>query len=154
MPNRAGMITFNYAGHVLVLSALASPHTWVFPKGHIEPNEASYEAAQREVLEEAGVFAPPDMQGPLGTTEHWFNDEHVVVEWWTGRSRWRVINKGPYEESNFRHVRWMPPDKALGILSFGDLRNILRKALCLPEDPDDNAVIFTNVLDVDETLRS
>ena len=32
---------------------------WTFPKGHVEPGEAPWEAAAREACEEAGAIGPP-----------------------------------------------------------------------------------------------
>src|SRR5450759_5071039 len=39
---------------VLLVGARPQPDDWVFPKGHIEPDETAAEAARREVREEAG----------------------------------------------------------------------------------------------------
>lgn len=39
-----------------LLVKLWSGHHWSFPKGHVEPDEDSRHAAQRELLEETGLY--------------------------------------------------------------------------------------------------
>jgi 8-oxo-dGTP pyrophosphatase MutT (NUDIX family) len=40
---------------VLIVRARKNPSDWIFPKGHIEPDETPAQAAVREAEEEAGV---------------------------------------------------------------------------------------------------
>ena len=40
---------------VVLVRAKKNPEHWVFPKGHIEPGETPENAAERELLEEAGI---------------------------------------------------------------------------------------------------
>ncbi|HUD04351.1 MAG TPA: NUDIX domain-containing protein [Candidatus Paceibacterota bacterium] len=49
----AGGVVLNQKGKVLVVSQ--NGNSWSLPKGHIEKDETSVEAAQRETLEESGV---------------------------------------------------------------------------------------------------
>ena len=134
IPNRAGMICFNRAGEVLLVSALGKPSCWVFPKGHIEQGEASYEAAEREVLEEARVHATCDWGSPIGVDEYDYKGEHVVVEWWTGMGIELVAP--PHDDEiawGFREAKWVKWQVALDLLSFPSQRNLLRRALCVEE---------------------
>lgn len=49
----AGGVVLNKKGQVLVVNQ--NRNSWSLPKGHIEPGENPKEAAEREILEEAGV---------------------------------------------------------------------------------------------------
>lgn len=138
--NRAGMVAFNLAGQVLLVSALTNDKTWVFPKGHIEPGEETYETAEREVREETGVKAFTTGE-PIGITsfiQKWTNkpDETVVVEWWAGVAA-GLVEKLPdelYLESDFRKTQWVTWQTALDLLAFDDLKEILKKALCIKQE--------------------
>ena len=142
LPNRAGLIVFNRAGQVLVCSSLIRSNIWVFPKGHIEPNEASYEAAERECVEETGVYAVVDSSVPLLSQTYTYQNEDVIVEWWTGLA---VKLQHEKWKDTGRVVRWVPPTQALELLSFAALRNALRAALCLDEEETiTGAVILTD----------
>lgn len=55
---QAGAVTFKKNSdsfEILLIKSKKKPSKWVFPKGHIEPGETALQAAQRELLEEAGV---------------------------------------------------------------------------------------------------
>ncbi len=152
LPNRAGMVCFNVVGHVLVVSAMGKTDSWVFPKGHIEALERGYETAEREVWEEAGIKARVvNTATPLGQTEFlqtvkdktYEITEQVVTEWWVGAGLYRATldphHADGYKETDFRVIKWLPWRTALEVLSFPDQREMLRRALCLPEG--DNGVI-------------
>ena len=150
-PNRAGMICFNRAGEVLVISALGKPNSWVFPKGHIETGEESWEAAVREVEEEARIHATVDTGESIGTTSYKLESgEEVVTEWWTGLGVREQIEPLSGDELGwgFRLAKWVRWEVALELLSFPDLRNMLRRSLCLPE-VEDSAVTITDPKEVD-----
>ena len=138
--NRAGMVCFNLAGNVLLVSALANDDQWVFPKGHIEPGEETFETAEREVREETGVkaFTTGEAIGTTSFTQKYTNrpDETVVVEWWAGIAA-GLVDRAPdelYMESDFRKVQWVHWKKAIDMLAFNDLKEILKKALCIREE--------------------
>lgn len=148
-PNRAGMVCFNVVGHVLVVSALGKTDEWVFPKGHIENNERGYETAEREVWEESAIKARVlSTSAPLGQTEFKVKDgkyagEDSVTQWWTGLAQFRAAldpyHADGYKETDFRVVKWLPWRTALDVLSYPDQRDMLRRALCMPEG--DNGVV-------------
>lgn len=152
IPNRAGMICFNRAGLVLVCSALGRTDCWVFPKGHIEQGESSYEAAERECEEECRVKATCDYGAPLGQTEYDYKGEHIVCEWWAGLAIHLVEEPESGDEISwgFRTIRWATWEEALGLLSFPDMRNMLRRALCLEEEDSSQAIILTDVKELSD----
>jgi 8-oxo-dGTP pyrophosphatase MutT (NUDIX family) len=131
-------VCFNLAGQVLLVSALGREDQWVFPKGHIEPNEETFETAERECAEETGVRALVT-GSPIGITtyESSYNGkkETVVVEWWAGTGV-GIADRNPlaqWEEYDWRTTTWVYPEEALKMLTFEDTRAILRKALCYKE---------------------
>ena len=146
-PNRAGMICFNRVGEVLLISALGKPCVWVFPKGHIEKGESTYEAAEREVKEETGIYAVVDsVAHPVGITSYTYQGESVVCEWFAGFAVSAVEDEVWVDG---REIRFVPWRTALDLLSFPSLRNMLRRSLCLPE-VEDNQVTVTDPKEINE----
>src|ERR1044072_7679912 len=71
----AGGVVFNKEGQVLLVSAGSlrdrSTLHWKFPKGHIEGEESSEEAALREVKEETGIDGK--ILGKLTTSKYTYS---------------------------------------------------------------------------------
>lgn len=137
VPTRAGMVCFNRVSHVLIVSAMGKTNEWVLPKGHIEKGETSFVTAVREVREEASIESIVVSPTPIGVTDFWMpgtaGGEHVVTEWWTGVAIKPAELDPHYNESDLRVVKWVEWKTALEALSYPDQRNMLRRALCLPE---------------------
>lgn len=149
LPNRAGMVCFNVVGHVLVVSALGKTDEWVLPKGHIETvmgslPERGYETAEREVWEETGIKARVlNTSQALGVTVYEVPKDAVkhagetsITQWFAGQAVFRANvtqQADGYKESDFRVIKWLPWRTALDVLSYPDQRDMLRRALCLPE---------------------
>ena len=130
IPNRAGMICTNLVGQVLIMTGFGDSSIWVFPKGHIEKGESPEQAAKREVLEECGIVATPLAQ--IGITSFKQHGKDVVIQWFSGCAvrKQRVEICEGYAEEDFREIKWVSPEEALDILSFPDLKEVLKKALC------------------------
>ena len=107
------MLAYTHAGK-------QAPEHWVFPKGRIAPGESAEKAAQREVREEAGVEA--DILMPIGATEYHIGDEAVRVQFFL--MRYVVERMSP----EGRRKRWCTYEEGLGLLSFEDARDLLRRA--------------------------
>jgi polyphosphate kinase len=94
---------------------------WSFPKGKIVDGEVAADAAAREVLEETGFRC--SLGSEIGTLEHRDRDgSRKVVRYWemspeSGRFT-------PNDEVD--QIRWLPPDKALRLLSYDRDRALLR----------------------------
>jgi 8-oxo-dGTP pyrophosphatase MutT (NUDIX family) len=107
----------------LVVTAKDNPTHWIFPKGHIERGESPDEAAVREVLEETGIQAT--LLTSLGTTRFSLNEDVIEVAFYLMRYC-RSVGSG-----EGRSVRWCTYDEALALLSFEDIKALLRRSLVL-----------------------
>jgi ADP-ribose pyrophosphatase YjhB (NUDIX family) len=93
---------------------------WVLPKGHIEPGEASEDAARREVLEETGVKGR--IITPLGIVQFEARGKAMRVQYFL----MEFISRGAAMEQ--RETRWASYDEALVLLSHESNRELLRSA--------------------------
>ena len=109
----------------LIVTAKDNPTHWIFPKGHIEQGESAEAAAVREVREETGIEATP--RTFLGTTRFSFNRDTIEVAFYLLKYS-RSVGKGEK-----RSIRWCTYDEALALLSFEDLKTLLRKSLPIVE---------------------
>ena len=132
--NRAGLVCFNLAGQVLLVKALNMKDQWGFPKGHIEAGEETFQTAERECQEECGVIASV-IGDSIGQTSFSYLGEDVVIEWFSGLSSRRIPEDlvGMSVESDWRESKWFHWNKALEVLAFKDLKDILRAALCFKD---------------------
>ena len=100
---------------------------WEFPKGHLEVDESSQQAALREVEEEAGVVAKvlekvdkieyfyyEDKQKVLKTVVYFLMEYVGEGE---ATTAFEVMDKG-----------WLPLDEVEGRLTFGDTKELWKKA--------------------------
>jgi 8-oxo-dGTP pyrophosphatase MutT (NUDIX family) len=105
----------------LLVTAKLDPTHWVFPKGHIEKGETPAEAAQREVMEEAGVRAQSIFQAGSSTYAVPGKEKVHVVYYLMAFASERAAAEG-------RAVRWLPYARAKSRLTFDEARRALRKA--------------------------
>jgi 8-oxo-dGTP pyrophosphatase MutT (NUDIX family) len=68
-------------GERLVLGHASRSPRWDIPKGEAEPGESFAAAACRELQEETGLVAPPDVLMPLGVKEYLRNKDLVLFAW-------------------------------------------------------------------------
>ena len=127
----AGAIAFrNRDGRpeVLLVRAKDDESQWLFPKGHIKPNETPEITAVRELREEAGAWGYP--VGPAGTMEF----EYAGKKY---RARYYVIRVRKIRKSLERRAhKWFPLDQVADALTFPDARTLFRAALPLMTPPD------------------
>jgi 8-oxo-dGTP pyrophosphatase MutT (NUDIX family) len=117
-----GVVVRRDARRVRVLLVRSSDEMhWLFPKGHIEAGESGRQAAAREIREEAGVVG--DVQRFLGRERYAQGRRAVVVSYYL------VAWRGDTEASEEREARWCTPAEAARLLSFDELKVVLRRAL-------------------------
>jgi 8-oxo-dGTP pyrophosphatase MutT (NUDIX family) len=122
-PTHAGGVVISRRGGtaiVLLTRASKPPYDWVLPKGHIETGETPERAAEREVLEETGVEA--DVVKSLGDVSFEYKRRDIRVRYFLMRFR----KAGVAEES--REVKWCSPGQAERLLTFDNMREIVRRA--------------------------
>ena len=127
---QAGAVTFRTtsgAPEILLVKARKNPEHWIFPKGHIEPGESSQEAAIRELSEEAGVLG--DIVEPLGALEFQDSSNTVRVEYYLCRFREQI------DSGEGREMQWCSPERAIALLPFPDMRDLVRKAYQSTTEP-------------------
>lgn len=126
------------AGAVLVrpgdegpqVAVVHRPHRsdWSLPKGKLEAGERHEVAAVRETLEETGVRCAlgPD----LGERRYEVGGVPKRVRWW----RATVLEAAPREaDHEIDDIRWLGPDEAKELLSYADDRDLVDRALALPD---------------------
>lgn len=123
---QAGAIVVRRAGDtldVLLVRSTRPPHPWLFPKGHIEDGESSEEAAERELLEEAGVTG--SLVGRVGDTEFVKRSQRYHVVYYL----FEPLTTGiPHEP---RPQKWFSDPEAFDHLEYDELKRLLVKALTL-----------------------
>ena len=120
MLTHAGSVTFRQSASeilYLVISSSDGAH-WVFPKGHIEPNESPEETALRELREEAGIIGEIVDRLPIQSFEK--RKEKVSVQYFL------VKGLGSVQRNEKRIIRWETLDGALELLSFDEDKMVLR----------------------------
>ncbi len=104
---------------------------WTLPKGHLERNETTAEAAVREVLEETGV------EGQLGP--------QIEMISYRFSHRGRLIDKQvtfflmqadecdirPQVSEGISAVAWYPAEEAFMLINYAQVREVFQKALSM-----------------------
>jgi 8-oxo-dGTP pyrophosphatase MutT (NUDIX family) len=113
-------------GLEVLLIASRAAGEWGLPKGHVEPGEASHQAARREAFEEAGV---------IGAADETVLDTFLYSK--PGdEARYRVAvhlltvagQRATFPESGQRAMRWVPLATAGGLVANRHLGGILDMA--------------------------
>jgi 8-oxo-(d)GTP phosphatase len=95
---------------------------WSLPKGKVEPDEAVLHAAVREVYEETGVPAVPQLRLP---SVHYLTGtpgESKTVDFWAMRA---TGDGGREADHEITEARWVPVGQASGLLTYAHDRGVL-----------------------------
>ena len=120
---QAAAITFrmeNGVPLVLIVRAKRNPGHWIFPKGHVEPDETLEAAAMRELREEGGVEG--EVASHAGALTYIRDGRTFHVDHYLCAYRKTVGTNEP------RSPRWCSYEEALGLLTFPDARELLQRA--------------------------
>ena len=123
---QAGAISFKILNElllILIVRAKKTPDDWIFPKGHIEPEETPEFAAERELAEEAGVRGK--LFAPVGELQFRSGHKDVHVVYYL----FEFVSEVPREEK--REIKWCEYDEALNLLSHKGAVDLLKDAFPL-----------------------
>lgn len=97
---------------------------WSLPKGHVERDETTEEAAVREVAEETGVTGA--VLGPLGTIDFWFVAGEARVHK-TVHHFLLLRTSGDLSDDDIEvaEVAWVPLPEVARRLAYADERRLL-----------------------------
>jgi 8-oxo-dGTP pyrophosphatase MutT (NUDIX family) len=130
-PTHAGGVVFREQGdrvEYLLVRSTGPLREWVLPKGHIEADESTHEAAVREVDEEASVRAA--IVADLDTVEYTLRGNPVRVQFYLMKALPDDQPRGaagmPKQEN--RECAWLPLEQAQQRLTHAAYRRLLALA--------------------------
>jgi len=94
---------------------------WTLPKGKLQPGEGDQEAALREVEEETGLRCRLERELP-GTRYRDQSGRDKVVRYW----EMRPVSGGFEPNREVDELRWLAPQEAERLLTYGHDRDLLR----------------------------
>lgn len=104
---------------------------WDLPKGKCEPGETHLECALRETEEESGYVG--DIEGELPSDRYRVRGRDKIVHWYLMR-----CTDGEFKPNDeVDQVRWLSPEDAQEILSYGHARSLVDRVPVDQADPDD-----------------
>lgn len=106
------------------------PHRsdWSLPKGKVDPGEHLLETAVRECAEETGLNV--SLRAPLTQQSYVALGRPKTVDYWIGVIR---DDEGFAPDEEIDAIRWVPVDRAAGVLTYAHDRELIAEALALPE---------------------
>ena len=126
------MIILTWINYDKRITRPVETHFNFIPKGKIKRHERLREAAIREVREETGLQSPIRAGGPLGLVDYLFVADDGCLYFKTVHYFLLESEDGgalkPRTEEGISDARWFPASNAWEIVSFPNLRPILRRA--------------------------
>jgi len=106
------------------------PHRsdWSLPKGKVDPGEHLLETAVRECAEETGLIVA--LRAPLPQQAYEALGRPKTVDYWIGVIR---EDEGFAPDEEIDEIRWVPVDRAAGILTYAHDRELVAVALQTPD---------------------
>lgn len=125
----AGGVIWRPAGGRVEVCLVHRPRydDWSLPKGKLTSHEHPLAAAVREVVEETGVRAQPQLRLP--SVRYWRNGQPKVVDYWA----MRTLSTSEFApNSEVDGVRWMSPTTAARTVTYPHDAQVLRHFAGLP----------------------
>ncbi|MCX7727707.1 MAG: NUDIX domain-containing protein [Chitinispirillaceae bacterium] len=107
---------------VLLILSKKEPKVRIFPKGHLQEGESLADAASRELLEETGIKGKFIRE--VGSVEYVFRSCFYHVTYFL----FHYLEKVDMGEDG-RDPRWFFWQDAINLLSFKELRELLKKVI-------------------------
>lgn len=124
-----GVVYRIHDGRALFLLIRDSYENWGFPKGHIERGELPEAAALREVTEETGL-EDLEVRGEIDTIDWYFRFRgrliHKVCHFFLMETA--ATRTCPQRAEGITACQWVQFDEADSRISYGNARDILRRA--------------------------
>lgn len=126
----AGGVVFRRDGErTLVLLIRDAHHSWGFPKGHLEADEAPEDAALREVREETGLMNL-EVVGPVDTIEWSFRFRgariHKTCHFFALATE--DVRTRPQRREGITACRWVTLEQGARLLTHDNARGVLAAA--------------------------
>lgn len=114
------------AGAEVVICGRDSDGVWGLPKGTPDEGESLEAAAVREVNEETGLKV--EIVKKIGVVDYWFAGNGVRYHKWVHHYLMHATG-GSTADHDFEYdrVEWLPIDKAIKTLTFGNDKRIVRQ---------------------------
>ncbi len=135
-----GVVVSSLTPDALVALLHRTNGEWTLPKGHIEGDESSQEAALREIAEEIGL-QKLEIVGDLGTIRYTFQDpdtskpHHKEVIFYLVLSPPGCLPLTPEDTPKFDDARWMSLHDAEHLCTYDTTRKILHRARKALQNP-------------------
>ena len=121
------------AGPEVVICGRDSDGVWGLPKGTLDEGESLEQAAVREVSEETGLQVK--IVKKIGVVEYWFASDGVRVHKWVHHYLMRTTGGNTADhDAEYERVEWLPIEKALRTLTFGNDKRMVRLAQAALEE--------------------
>lgn len=114
---------------------------WDLPKGKVEEGETIEECAVREVAEEIGVSKQPKIVHALTETYHEYEEDNKrfgkTTHWYSMQlPSGRDVEFNPETEEGIEKVEWTPLSKALSLVGYDNLVEVLTSLKEALDSPD------------------